>query len=512
MVLPISRDTTSAVLERLRLDPPLCRKDVETTQNLLRLMKLKYPIGTFGRTDNELKRVCALVEYVAREEGGHRISMDQLAKVAVMKKKDFVAFHEIVGNFKENSTTSRSTVPSSSSTTTTSLSSSLQSTTVNNLVAGSGSISGTNRKGGHSDTTTTIVLPNSTTIPSLVMQLGVFLPNSNIVAVEAQRLFQQIVSHLQHNKKSRERISGLEDIRTNQTTYEAVCFYLTATKDKHRTNNPNGRASTSNGRGGGSRHRPSQQQQQHHHQQQQRTSSSHPDGGGGGDTFFDKQLDLSTFLDVCAKDFTRSQFQMILEYVSELWEEIQYLPPDNLNGTVAAVASSLLSKRTVHNMSIGVEEKEQDDRHPQKAEQGSSRKRSRIGTNEQDVSSSTCTSDRKAATTTTDQLLTLIEQEQQQGGVEGSTKTWEDIINNSNNNKNDSIELSGMDQSGMEYSPFFLEWKKKVLTLACDNIRCAVEEQGKDTSTFHQTDPFNKNDTMLDCAAQEVLKRYKLLS
>lgn len=448
-MVPPSRDTTKAVVDRLKLDPPLPPKIAERTQNSLRLMKVKYPIGTFGKTDNELKRSCALLEYIAREEG-HRIPIDRLAKVASMKKKDFVAFHEMVGNFNENSTLPRSSVCSSSS----------QSATIG--VARGNAIG---KKMGPD----TIFLTKST-IPSLAMQLGVFLPNSNSVAVEAQRLFQQIVLHLQHNKKDRVRISGLEDIRRNQSTYEAVCFYLTATKDKHRTN---GRPGTT-GRGG---NRPSYQQQQQHRS----SSSSYHDGDD-----FDKHLDLSTFLDICGKDFTPSQFQMILQYVSELWQEIQDATHHPLmaaghdpNGAALSSSRRTLDD-TIHRTAIGEGPKDQGSRKRSRTEAGSNTK------------------------ATTNPLMILIEQ---QDAVEGSTSTWVDINSNNNNNDSDS---RGVDQSRIVYSPIFLEWKKRMLAAAFDNAR-SLYEQRDGTTDIHQTDPSNQKDAILDYAAQEVLRRYKLL-
>jgi hypothetical protein len=417
---PPGRNTTTAVVERLKLDPPLSRCVVEKTQDSLRLLKLKNPIGTFGKNDSEQKRTCALLEYIAREASGYKIPMDRLARVACMKGKDFLAFHQMIGNFKENAGTTRSdSLPQSRS-------------------------RGPN-KGPHA-----IALAESS-IPSLAIQLGAFIPNTNAVAVEAQHLFQEILSYLKR-KNSRERINGFEDVRRNQNTYEAVCFYLTATKGL--------RTNARNGIGNSSSSRPSQLRN---------STLPHSDD-------FDHHLDLATFLDV-AKNFTRSQFEMVLKYVAELRQEMKETPGPTDTDTPTGAPSSAPPRRasamnrtttrdvqTTHN----------------------SRKRYRTGTISEHDSSS-------AGVEATDQVMMLIEQ---QDGVEGSTG-WVPPSDAS---------FGEVEIHRTLYSPIFLEWKKKMVASAFEAAKNAIERDG-----IVHNETLNQRDATLDHATQEILLRHNIL-
>ena len=100
-------DVVSQVEGKLKLDTRLPREILERTRASLRILKVRNPIGCFGKYDNDRKRACALLEYEVRDyktENNKSIEVDMelLAKAAFMKLKDFRDFHEKLGNFRDN--------------------------------------------------------------------------------------------------------------------------------------------------------------------------------------------------------------------------------------------------------------------------------------------------------------------------------------------------------------------------------------------------------------------------
>lgn len=188
-------DAVALVADRLALSPALSEKILESTRSELRGFKFQNPYGTFGSGDNDLKRASALLEYVAREQGGVKIPMAKLSKAAYLRERDFTKFHRQIGNFRSKKPvedpwkTAASTSSSSS----------------------------------------------RSSIPSLAMKLGSYLTDSNGVAIRAQRLLNQI------SRFSRNNPHQIRDIFRFHKAYEAVCFYVVATQDA----SPAGGSSTS---------------------------------------------------------------------------------------------------------------------------------------------------------------------------------------------------------------------------------------------------------------------------
>lgn len=181
----------AASLGKGSLEKVISQKVIETAQSALRVLKYKHPHGTFGKGDNELKRACAMLEYVSREVDGFKIPMSELAKVAYMKDRDFNKFHQRLGNFRTIGqargsaltprSSSRSTIPKP----TTSVSS----------------------------------------IPSLSIKLGPFVTDSSGVAARAQRLYNDIARYSKSNQDQ------LIDMARNQQIYETACYFLMATQN-----------------------------------------------------------------------------------------------------------------------------------------------------------------------------------------------------------------------------------------------------------------------------------------
>lgn len=189
------QNPAAVIASRLKLDREIPSNVLQQTQGALRLFKVKNPTGTFGKQDNDLKRACALLEYVYREMEGVKIPINRLAKAACMKEKDFINFHQTIGNFRNNTASRNSTCSSSSS---------------SSLVPG-------NRK--------------RSSIPSLAIKLGSFVNDSNGVASRAIKLFDKILNHSK-NMPASERAYQLRDMKEHQTAYEAACFYVIATSEK----------------------------------------------------------------------------------------------------------------------------------------------------------------------------------------------------------------------------------------------------------------------------------------
>ena len=264
-------DVVSQVEGKLKLDTRLPREILEKTRASLRILKVRNPIGCFGKYDNDRKRACALLEYEVRDyktENNKSIEVDMelLAKAAFMKLKDFRDFHEKLGNFRDNIQISQP--PSNKK-------------RPRNDATGNNSAVDVRSKSG--------IVFRKSSIPSLAIQLGAFVPNSSNVASRAQKLFSEIIDLLKKSSK-KDGIYGLRDVQKNQNSYEAACFYLIARPERGRHDN---NTSTL-------RHR--------------RSSKTNDEG----DDYH--QLDLASFLKITK---VSSQFQMILDYVDQLRNDIE---------------------------------------------------------------------------------------------------------------------------------------------------------------------------------------------
>ena len=242
----------------------------------MRVLKIRNPIGCFGKYDNETKRACALLEYDVRDYNANNddskkmveVPMEKLAKAAFMKLKDFRDFHEKIGNFRDNLrvstiSTSKSKRPNQKD------------------KNGNKSAVNTSSKSG--------IIFRKSSIPSLAIQLGAFVPNSSGAAMRAQRLFTDIVDLLKNSSK-KDGIYGLRDLQKNQTSYEAACFYLVCTSNQDKDD-----------KNAAIRRR-------------RRLSKDFDEGDES------QQLDLKTFVDITK---VSPQFQAILDYVSKLKDEIE---------------------------------------------------------------------------------------------------------------------------------------------------------------------------------------------
>lgn len=175
----MSRDTVAEVAAALKNSDHtinLSKKVLEQTRSDLRGLQHRNP-GSLQKQDNNIRRACALLEYIAREEAGIKLPMDKLASTARMKANDFKKFHQLIGNFRTKKPT----------------------------------------KGAASN--------QKSSIPSLAMKLGSHVTDSNGVAIRAQRLLGDIARFYRRNRDL------MTDIVQNSRTYEAVCFFIVATQD-----------------------------------------------------------------------------------------------------------------------------------------------------------------------------------------------------------------------------------------------------------------------------------------
>jgi len=345
-----SRDVVSQVEDKLKLGVALPRRVLEATRSSLRVLKIRNPIGSFGRYDNEMKRACALLEYDVRDYNRNRgigngngngnattnnydndndngngnndpieIPMDKLARAAFMKPKDFRDFHEKIGNFRDNL---RATVVAKTRAKDTNSKDGKGDKTLQSSSRNHNSNNSNNEKNNNNNnnkTKTKISNPHQksgialakSSIPSLAIQMGAFVPNSSGVALRAQKLFRDLVALLKRSSKQGGNWHGLMDVQKNQASYEAACFYLVATTTATTT-------STSNN--GGREHSAKDLPQPSRPRRRRRRANSlrdHLDDAAENDP----RLDLSTFLDVTKE--VASQFQTVLDYVRELQTEIQ---------------------------------------------------------------------------------------------------------------------------------------------------------------------------------------------
>lgn len=189
--MALHQNPAAIIAAKLQLEKPIPAKVLQETHSALRLLKSRNPNGSFGRQDNDLKRACALLEYIVREREGYKIPISSLAKAACMKLRDFENFHALVGNF-------RGSFSSASKQTSLSL-----------------------KKGGKQSRHTS---SNQSSISSLAIKLGSYVQDANGVSVRAIKLF----SDIKCNAKSKYQ---LQDMQQHQKAYEAACFYIAATSD-----------------------------------------------------------------------------------------------------------------------------------------------------------------------------------------------------------------------------------------------------------------------------------------
>ena len=416
-------DAVDGAVKNLKLEEPLPKQVVDATKDALRLLNFKNPIKSLGgKYDNERKRACVILEYIAREQGGITIPMHRLAKAACINVKDFVAFHELVGNFRENTTMTKS---KSSMLSNVSSSVSLSGTT-------NPSQAGKISKKQNIPCVSAITIQKSS-IPSLAIQMGAFMTNSNSVSLKAQKLFQTIIKFLQR-KKNRQSVSGLEDITKNQPCYEAACFYLIATKESSNL------------------------------AQSKRISFG---SKNLEDDDYDNQLDLSTFLNLI-QGFTKARFQMILEYVTELCDEIKNVTQSMANPTKDDLSNIIVPSR--NNISSNSD--------------NTARKRRLSG------GASKTLIDRASAPTcrnidnTMEVIMDLAEQED----FKIKKAKW----------------LEKTDK----YSPTFLEWKKRVVSAACDDAKKQMMDDQHLANRNNKTKESTEidSDNALDYAVNKILQ------
>ena len=193
MSLLHQQDAVAVVARKLKLEKPISEKVIKQTQSALRTLKINNPIRSFGKQDNDLKRACALLEYIVREQEGFKIPMSKLAKAAYMKQKDFEEFHHKIGNFREN-TASKSSISSK--------------------------ITGSDAED-----------KQKSSIPLLSIKLGPLVQESNQVAVRAQKRFDNILNYAKKMLRTESRYQ-VRDMKRYLKTYEAACFFFEATRDK----------------------------------------------------------------------------------------------------------------------------------------------------------------------------------------------------------------------------------------------------------------------------------------
>lgn len=237
-----SNDPVGQVAGRLNIK--LSSLVLEKSRSELRGLQFQNPHGTFGKGDNELKRASAILEYVAREQEGIKIPLGHLAKAAYTKEVDFGKFHRQLGNFRKGSITHPSAVTKSS-------------------------------------------------ITTLAMKLGSHVHDSNGVAIRAQRLLNRIVrSH--HNNPHQ-----LRDIGRFSKVYEAVCFYVEATRG---------------------------------------VQKGDEDG---------KHLQVATVVDV-STEFTLNEFTNILEHVKTMLDNMSATTEPKSSTKIVSIDSKTTSKKRKH--------------------------------------------------------------------------------------------------------------------------------------------------------------------
>ncbi|VEU37100.1 unnamed protein product [Pseudo-nitzschia multistriata] len=441
-----SRDIVSQVEDKLKLGAKLPACLLESTRSSLRVLKIRNPVGSFGRYDNDTKRACALLEYDVRDYNKNHgdgdeieITMEKLAKAAFMKLKDFRDFHQKIGNFRDNLRSQAATNPTGA--------------TGKRPVAAGAKLNAANKAGKSGNKGETRIIFRDSSISSLAIRLGAFVPNSSDVAVRAQKFFWDAVGHLKQKSK-KGGVHGLRDMQRNQALYEAACFYLVATS--------------------GTESRP-----------KIRRRKNKPLGDSGDGPEDNQQLLLSTFLDVIKE--APSQFQTVLDYAKKLQLEIE--PPSKEragNRGKSAGASrprssprSSTSSRAAKPVAPG--KRSRTDDAPGNA-QGAATKHPR-SVDERDA----------AGTIDVATFAQYENYEKNHAGFEGNKPRMHT-------------------PPGYRPNPVFKEWKVKILDRACELARQnATAVAGKKGDECGGKAASLEAEYVLDAAARDVLARHGLL-
>lgn len=284
-----SRDVVSQVEDKLKTNLP--RGILEATRSSLRVLNIRNRIGCFGKYDNETKRACALLEYEVRHYNSNNriridIPMERFAKAAFMKSKDYRSFYDKIGNFRDDLNVDSSIMLMSK-----------------RRRHNDEKHDGIESRAVFTETSKSNIWLNKSSISLLAIQFGAFVQDPSDVALRTLEFFQEIIDLLEKSSENG-RIFGLLDVKRNLSSYEAACFYLVATSKRRRPEKES------------IRRRP-------------KFTKEYNDGDEN------QELDLMTFMDITK---VSSKFQMILDYVGELRDEIEL--KRCLNHNVSAESTS----------------------------------------------------------------------------------------------------------------------------------------------------------------------------
>lgn len=206
------------VEERSNITAQVVRK----TNEQLRVLQSKVRVGRLlKKQDRPETRAAALLDFLCRQEEGHKIPMERLAKAAGTTKKTLQTLHEKIPNYLTFQRRNR-LLPSSAASVVSSSSSSQQTTTTLSSLPSSPR----NASALQSTTTTTTAFTNDTILPFLSIQLGSVVPDSHGCATRAKQLMVDLERTMRRDKHKRH--DWLRDLQRVRHAYEAACFSLCA--------------------------------------------------------------------------------------------------------------------------------------------------------------------------------------------------------------------------------------------------------------------------------------------
>jgi len=283
------------------------------------------------------------------------------------------------------------------------------------------------------------------------------------------------------NSSKKGGMHGLRDIQRNQSSYEAACFYVVATKER---NKQGWNAPAMRGR-------------------RCKSSKDYVD-----DREDNQQLDLSTFLDVTKE--IPSQFQTVLSYVKELESEIESKECANRNKRFEVLKSQSSSRPSSSS---------QGKSSSKTGKSIASKKRSRrdgSGTAESIATKFRKNNDGSAGNQNGDCM----------GGVDVDVDVDIDAATFTQNNNDENNEYCFGGRNPHRYSerksrpnPAFKEWKAKILDEACEAVRQKItaDKEGNNEGDDDDDDDSQEKDNSFETedaialASRDILIRLGLL-
>lgn len=235
----ILQNVVAQVASKLSID--IGPEIVSEANERLRVLDTRVTTGKLSKSDRREVRAAVLLEYVAREKLGHRISWKDLAKACGTAPSNLETLHRMIGNYLQPNQ-QRKKVPRRPLAKQTSNSNPVK-------VDIRGSDSANSRKRPRRNSNSGMLsreheTPSSNVLVDLAIRLASFVPDPHGCANQARELLADIQKYAKETFSVHERRGFLYEMQRYGPAYHAAAFYHVATKGSTRSNGSLGKDSS----------------------------------------------------------------------------------------------------------------------------------------------------------------------------------------------------------------------------------------------------------------------------